>query len=61
MNTKRKETNWNSDNHKGNVSFVGSGKVSVSVASIIRSPNVQKQVSSINKIQAINLAKKESK
>ena len=55
MNTKSKESSVlpAAISHKGNVSFTGSGKVSVSVASIVSSSVVQRQVTSVKQIAAI--------
>ena len=55
MNTKTKESSVSpaATSHKGNVSFTGSGKVSVSVASIVSSSVVQRQVTSVKQIAAI--------
>lgn len=54
VNTKAKESSVPAvSSTKGNVSFTGSGKVSVSVASIVSSSTVQRQVSSVRQIAAI--------
>lgn len=45
--------------HKGNVSSTGSGKVSVSVASILNSPTVQRQVTVVREIAANQSANKD--
>ena len=52
MKTNRKESSVTSaaSSQKGNVSFIGSGKVSVSVETIVSSAAVRRQVASVRKI-----------
>jgi hypothetical protein len=62
MNYMKKETvsrdSVSAPESKGNVSFDGSGRVSVSVASIVGSARVQEQVRAVRAIEESQIAKK---
>jgi hypothetical protein len=51
-NTKESGVTPTTTSNKDTLSYTGSGKVSVSVSSIINSPNVQRQVTSVREIAA---------
>ena len=63
MNWKIKDSREMSDtsSNKDTLSYSGSGKVSVSVSSILNSPKVQRQVNSVREIAASQLAAAKSK
>lgn len=62
MNFKTKDSRATSTtSNKNTLSYSGSGKVSVSVNSIVNSPKVQRQVTSVREIAASQLAAAKSK
>lgn len=62
MNFKTKDSRATpATSNKDTLSYSGSGKVSVSVSSIVNSPKVQRQVNSVREIAASQLAAAKSK
>ena len=60
MNLKTKDSRVTpvTSRNKDTLSYLGSGKVSVSVSSIVNSPKVQRQVTSVREIAASQSASK---